>query len=77
MRAVKTGGNSAKRRDRRCWNFWPVIRDGHPAPPQAIDMKRDIPHGLSVYLDLVRFGAATIVVLSHLWLLAFPAHPLP
>jgi len=40
-------------------------------------MKRDIPHGLSVYLDLVRFGAATIVVLSHLWLLAFPAHPLP
>jgi hypothetical protein len=30
-------------------------------------MKRDIPYGLSVYLDLVRFGAATIVVLSHLW----------
>jgi peptidoglycan/LPS O-acetylase OafA/YrhL len=40
-------------------------------------MKRDIPHGLSVYLDLVRFGAATIVVLSHLWRLVFPAHPLP
>jgi peptidoglycan/LPS O-acetylase OafA/YrhL len=40
-------------------------------------MKREIPHGLSVYLDLVRFGAASIVVLSHLWALAFPKHPLP
>jgi peptidoglycan/LPS O-acetylase OafA/YrhL len=40
-------------------------------------MKREIPHGLSVYLDLVRFGAASIVVLSHLWMLAFPHHPLP
>lgn len=40
-------------------------------------MKREIPHGLSVYLDLVRFGAATLVVLSHLWTLAVPNHPLP
>jgi peptidoglycan/LPS O-acetylase OafA/YrhL len=40
-------------------------------------MKREIPLGLSVYLDLVRFGAASVVVLSHLWVLAFPAHPLP
>lgn len=40
-------------------------------------MKRDIPLGLSVYLDLVRFGAASLVVLSHLWVLAFPRHPLP
>jgi peptidoglycan/LPS O-acetylase OafA/YrhL len=40
-------------------------------------MKREIPLGLSVYLDLVRFGAASVVVLSHLWEFAFPAHPLP
>jgi peptidoglycan/LPS O-acetylase OafA/YrhL len=40
-------------------------------------MKREITPGLSVYLDLVRFGAASIVVLSHLWALALPNHPLP
>ena len=40
-------------------------------------MKRAIPHGLSVYLDLVRFGAAAVVVLSHLWTLVLPGHPLP
>lgn len=40
-------------------------------------MKRAIPRGLSVYLDLVRFGAASIVVLSHLWTLSVPGHPLP
>jgi len=40
-------------------------------------MKRAFPRGLSVYLDLVRFGAASIVVLSHLWALLLPAHPLP
>lgn len=40
-------------------------------------MKRAIPHGLSAYLDLIRFGAASIVVLSHLWALVVPAHPLP
>jgi peptidoglycan/LPS O-acetylase OafA/YrhL len=40
-------------------------------------MKREILPGLSVYLDLFRFGAASIVVLSHLWEFAFPAHPLP
>jgi len=40
-------------------------------------MKRAIPRGLSVYLDLMRFGAAAVVVLSHLWTLALPAHPLP
>ena len=39
--------------------------------------QREIPHSLSVYLDLVRFGAASIVVLSHLWTFAFPRHPLP
>jgi len=40
-------------------------------------MQRAIPRGLSVYLDLVRFGAAAIVVLSHLWTLVAPGHPLP
>ena len=40
-------------------------------------MKRAIPRGLSVYLDLMRFGAASIVVLSHLWVLVVPGHPLP
>jgi peptidoglycan/LPS O-acetylase OafA/YrhL len=40
-------------------------------------MKRDIPRGLSIYLDLVRIGAAIVVVLSHVWSLAVPALPLP
>src|SRR3954469_21106348 len=31
---------------------------------------------LSVYLDLIRFGAALVVVLSHAWLILFPAVPL-
>lgn len=40
-------------------------------------MKRDIPPGLSVYLDVLRFGAAAVVVLSHVWSLAVPGMPLP
>ncbi len=38
---------------------------------------RALPESLSIYLDLVRFGAAVVVVLSHTWPVLFPAHPLP
>src|SRR3954451_14311241 len=31
---------------------------------------------LSVYLDLIRFAAAVVVVLSHSWLILFPGLPL-
>lgn len=36
-----------------------------------------LPPTLSIYLDLVRFGAALIVVLSHAWPILFPRLPLP
>jgi peptidoglycan/LPS O-acetylase OafA/YrhL len=32
---------------------------------------------LSRYLDVIRFGAALVVVLYHAWPIFFPAHPLP
>jgi peptidoglycan/LPS O-acetylase OafA/YrhL len=34
-----------------------------------------MPSHLSLYLDLVRFGAALVVVLSHAWLVLFPGYP--
>jgi peptidoglycan/LPS O-acetylase OafA/YrhL len=34
-----------------------------------------MPHHLSLYLDLVRFAAALVVVLSHAWLILFPGYP--
>jgi peptidoglycan/LPS O-acetylase OafA/YrhL len=37
---------------------------------------RPIPPALSLYLDLTRFTAALLVVLSHAWLVLLPAHPL-
>jgi peptidoglycan/LPS O-acetylase OafA/YrhL len=40
-------------------------------------MKQRIPDGLSVYLDLVRFIAASVVVLHHTWPLVIPRFPLP
>lgn len=40
-------------------------------------MKQSIPSGLSLYLDLIRFIAATVVVLNHTWPLVFPRFPLP
>jgi peptidoglycan/LPS O-acetylase OafA/YrhL len=40
-------------------------------------MKREIPNGLSVYLDLVRLGAALVVLLTHVWPLIVPQRPLP
>lgn len=40
-------------------------------------MQNQIKPGFSVYLDLVRFGAATVVLLSHVWPLLFPSFPLP
>lgn len=40
-------------------------------------MKCKIPDGLSVYLDMVRLGAAVIVLLTHLWPIVFPLNPLP
>jgi peptidoglycan/LPS O-acetylase OafA/YrhL len=36
-----------------------------------------LPPVLSVYLDLVRFGAAVVVVLSHAWPVLVPGHDLP
>jgi peptidoglycan/LPS O-acetylase OafA/YrhL len=35
-----------------------------------------MPLQLSLYLDLVRFAAAMLVVLSHAWLVLFPGYPL-
>lgn len=40
-------------------------------------MQTTIKPGFSIYLDLIRFGAAAVVVLSHVWPLLFPAFPLP
>jgi peptidoglycan/LPS O-acetylase OafA/YrhL len=39
-------------------------------------MQGSMPHHLSLYLDLVRFAAALVVVLSHAWLVLFPGYPL-
>ena len=40
-------------------------------------MKRTIPAGLSLYLDIVRYLAAMAVVFHHTWPLIFPEFPLP
>lgn len=40
-------------------------------------MGAKIQPGFSLYLDVIRFGAALVVLLSHLWPLLFPAMPLP
>lgn len=32
---------------------------------------------LSVYIDLIRFIAAIVVAMNHIWPMAFPGHPLP
>jgi len=40
-------------------------------------MEKNIPKGLSLYLDVVRFGAAFVVLLSHVWPVLFPESPLP
>lgn len=40
-------------------------------------MKRQIPHGFSLYLDTVRFLAAVVVLLHHTWPLLFPRFPVP
>ena len=40
-------------------------------------MKNNIPLGLSLYFDVVRFAAAIVVMLSHIWPLIFPHTPLP
>lgn len=40
-------------------------------------MKPGIAQGLSLYLDLIRFLAAVVVVLHHTWSLVFPSFPLP
>lgn len=40
-------------------------------------MQNQIKPGFSVYLDFVRLGAATVVLLSHVWPLLFPSFPLP
>ncbi len=39
-------------------------------------MQGALPYHLSLYLDLVRFAAALVVVLSHAWLVLFPGYPL-
>jgi peptidoglycan/LPS O-acetylase OafA/YrhL len=40
-------------------------------------MKPGIPQGLSLYLDLIRFLSAVVVVLHHTWSMVFPSFPLP
>jgi peptidoglycan/LPS O-acetylase OafA/YrhL len=40
-------------------------------------MDKTIPPGLSLYLDVIRFGAAFVVLLSHVWPVLFPTFPLP
>jgi len=40
-------------------------------------MKNNISSGLSLYFDVVRFAAAIVVMLSHIWPLMFPHAPLP
>jgi peptidoglycan/LPS O-acetylase OafA/YrhL len=40
-------------------------------------MKNNIPLGLSLYFDVVRFAAAIVVMLSHIWPIMFPYHLLP
>jgi peptidoglycan/LPS O-acetylase OafA/YrhL len=40
-------------------------------------MKNNISPGLSLYFDVVRFAAAIVVMLSHIWPLMFPHTPLP
>jgi peptidoglycan/LPS O-acetylase OafA/YrhL len=48
------------------------------APPQVqADVDRRLPASLSIYLDLVRFSAAMVVVLAHSWPILFANHPLP
>src|SRR5690242_6900946 len=39
-------------------------------------MQAGIPYHLSLYLDLIRFAAALVVLLSHAWLVLFPMYPL-
>jgi peptidoglycan/LPS O-acetylase OafA/YrhL len=39
-------------------------------------MQGAMPYHLSLYLDLVRFAAALVVVLSHAWPILFPGFPL-
>jgi peptidoglycan/LPS O-acetylase OafA/YrhL len=39
--------------------------------------KKNFDPGLSIYLDLMRFLAATVVLLSHTWSLVFPDFPVP
>lgn len=40
-------------------------------------MRAKIPEGLSIYLDVTRFFAASVVLLHHTWSLVFPRFPLP
>jgi peptidoglycan/LPS O-acetylase OafA/YrhL len=40
-------------------------------------MRAQIPPGFSLYLDVVRFLAAIVVLLHHTWPLLFPHFPLP
>lgn len=40
-------------------------------------MKTIISPVLSVYLDMMRFGAALVVVFHHIWHIVFPGFPLP
>lgn len=40
-------------------------------------MSKIIEPGLSIYFDLIRFVAALVVLLSHVWPLVFPQFPVP
>lgn len=47
-----------------------------PQPSQALSAPA-ISEPFSLYLDVLRFGAALVVALSHIWPMLFPSHPLP
>ncbi|WP_189044148.1 acyltransferase family protein [Aliidongia dinghuensis] len=47
------------------------------APVSAGGSSNILSEPFSLYLDLLRFGAALVVALSHTWRMLVPAHPLP
>lgn len=44
---------------------------------KSLNMRKPINSGLSVYFDAVRFLAAVVVVLHHVWPLIMPSMPIP
>jgi peptidoglycan/LPS O-acetylase OafA/YrhL len=55
------------------------IQARYATPAQSHVARRDdrMPPTLSIYLDLVRFGACAVVVSHHAWPILFSAYPIP